>query len=105
MNEQKAWDAWKAHQREHPAPSGLTDRILKRVEQARSQQEAAPVAAPSTTFAQRIAAFLLWTAAAVVCAARIYSTVGLLVPGFAFAADPVEQEQGTSHVELAASDP
>jgi hypothetical protein len=106
MKHDEAWEAWRTRRRDHPPPAGLTDHILARVEQAHSQQpRATRVASSSGTLAQRIAPFLLWSAAAVVCAARVYSTVGLLVPGFAFAADPDDQEQGTSHVELAASGP
>jgi hypothetical protein len=104
MNDE-TWKAWKARLRNHPPPAGLSDRILARVTERDSQtQPVTAIASPSTTLARSVAPILLWSAAAIVCAARVYSTVGLLVPGSAFAADREAQEQGTSHVELAAAD-
>jgi ferric-dicitrate binding protein FerR (iron transport regulator) len=102
MKHDDAWEGWLNRRREHAPPAGLTDRIIANVEQSCAASLPAAHAVPQPIpLSHRMAPYLLWSAAVIVCAARVYGTVGLLVPNFAFAVEPAEQ--GTSHVELAAS--
>jgi len=82
MKSDDAWQGWLAHNRERPPPEGLSDRVLARV-------QAVPVQRASPSWRERWSAIALWTAATIVCAVRIYCTVGVLVPAFAFASPPV----------------
>jgi hypothetical protein len=67
-----------------------------------AEQPAVPGAA-RLTLRQRLGYVLLWTAASLVCAVRLYSTVGLLLPQFAFAEPKPELPSGDDHVKSVAS--
>ncbi|MDP1798179.1 MAG: hypothetical protein Q8K78_11880 [Planctomycetaceae bacterium] len=104
MKNEDAWNEWMNRNREHPPPSGLAERILIAVElsPALTINDAAIDRQPRT-LVQQIVPYLLLSAALVLCAARLYTTVGLLVPEFAFAAQPASPQQGSSHDELVAA--
>ncbi len=106
MNHDDVWNEWMNRNREHPPPSGLTDRILIAVESSPALivNEATMNQQPRALL-QQIAPYLLLSAALVLCAARLYTTVGLLVPEFAFAAPPASPPQGLSHDKLVAAGP
>lgn len=106
MNHDDVWNEWMNRNREHPPPSGLADRIQIAVESSPALiiNEATMDPRPRTLL-QQIAPYLLLSAALVLCAARLYTTVGLLVPEFAFAAQPSSPQQGLNHVELVAAGP
>ena len=106
MNHDDVWNEWMHRNREHPPPSGLADRILIAVESspALTMNDATMDGRPHTLL-QHIAPYLLLSAALVLCAARLYTTVGLLVPEFAFASPPSSPQQGSNHVELVAAGP
>jgi hypothetical protein len=103
MNENQHWDARLTRCREHPPPASIEEGTMQR-NTAAAAVKVIPPSRSSPTLAQRLAPFLLWSAAAVMCAARLYSTLGLLVPAFAFTPASPITARGVSDVELVASD-
>lgn len=106
MKNEDVWNEWMNRNREHPPPSGLAERILIAVESSPALiVNDATMDRQPRTFVQQLVPYLLLSAALVLCAARLYTTVGLLVPEFAFAASPSSSQQGPNHVELVAAGP
>jgi len=99
MNDEQ-WSAWLERRRAESPPEQLADRVLQQIAE---EQAIAPSTLSRVFVVERLAQVLLWTAASVVCVVRLYSTVGLLLPAFAFTEKPPEIPSGTDHAEHVAS--
>jgi hypothetical protein len=85
MNPDDRMHAWLAHRRDQFPPDDLTDRIMAGLQTT----AIAPPARPQRGL-RRLAPYVLGTAAAVACAARIYSVLSVVVAPVAMDADETE---------------
>jgi len=74
MNADDRLSAWLAHRRGPSPPDDLTDRIMTALPAVSIRASTPP------RRGRRWLPSVLWTAAAVVCAARIYSVVSVVAP-------------------------
>ncbi|HUQ69506.1 MAG TPA: hypothetical protein VM165_08290 [Planctomycetaceae bacterium] len=82
---------WLARGRSNPPPDGLTDRIMAVLPPSPNDQ---PVARPTVSIrswlGRRVIPYVLWCAAAVVCAVRVYSVMNVIIAPVATNSDETE---------------
>ena len=84
MNTDDPMQAWLAQRRGQSPPNDLTDRIMAGLQTVEIAKPARPRGW------RQLVPYVLWSAAAVVCAARIYSVVSVVVAPVAMDADETE---------------
>ncbi|MDZ4684230.1 MAG: hypothetical protein SH850_04020 [Planctomycetaceae bacterium] len=97
MKSDDVYRDWLARGRSAPPPDGLTDRIMTALPVSPNDQ---PVALPTVSIrswlGRRVIPYVLWCAAAVVCAVRVYSVMNVIIAPVATNSDEAELE-GSAH--------
>lgn len=79
MNIDEQLESWLSAKRDASPPEGFADKVMSSVEQAAEPKRmVASVAAGKKSLVRRCVPYLIWTAAAVVCAVRVYSLIYLV---------------------------
>ena len=88
-----AWQDWLAHRRDGPPPV-LADRVLAALPAAEKITAVGqPLPRVRSGIAPRMASCVLWCAAAMVCAARVYSVVSLVVSPVVMQSDEAKSQE------------